>query len=191
MISKRIIVAGSPGAGKSQFSKQLAISTGYVVYHLDDYYWEKNWKRLDSNEWIILLDSFCKNESWIMDGNHLKTFNQRASYADLVIILDYSPIVCLFRFFKRSIKRYLQLDNSLPKNILNDASYIPKISIKWHLVKLILFYRYITKPLIIENIKKYGCKIIIFRNNQDANNFLNKINNARKEGVRYREDTVI
>ena len=192
MIPKRIVIAGPSGAGKSQFSKRLAIIlTGYIVYSLDDYYWEKNWSRLDNNEWIKLLDSFCKNESWIMDGNHLKTFNQRVSYADLVIILDYSPIVCLFRFLKRSIKRYFRLDDSLPKNILNDPSYTPKISIRWHLIKLILFYRHITKPLIIENIKKYGCKTIILKNDQDANNFLHKINKDHKEGIKYHEKTVI
>ncbi len=46
MIYKKILIIGNCGAGKSTLARALNEKTKIPIYHLDKYYWEKNWKRV-------------------------------------------------------------------------------------------------------------------------------------------------
>lgn len=42
---KRVLIVGSPGAGKSTLAKKLAARTGLPLTHLDDLYWNAGWEK--------------------------------------------------------------------------------------------------------------------------------------------------
>lgn len=98
----RILVLGSPGAGKSTFSRRLGIALGFPVIHLDAHFWEPGWEIPEREAWVEtqreLIDS---SDSWIMDGNYGSTIDVRLRAADTVIVLDCSTYICLYRVLKR------------------------------------------------------------------------------------------
>ena len=49
----KVIVIGSPGAGKSYFSKQLASSIELPLYHLDNIYWKEDRTHISRDELIL------------------------------------------------------------------------------------------------------------------------------------------
>ena len=73
-LMKKVIVIGSPGAGKSTFSRKLRDVTGLPLYY---------------------LDMIWHNRSWIIDGNYLSTMELRLENCDTIFLLDYPLEVCL------------------------------------------------------------------------------------------------
>ena len=47
---QRVMVIGSPGAGKSTLARRLASITGLPLYHLDAEYWLPRWTERDPDE---------------------------------------------------------------------------------------------------------------------------------------------
>ena len=47
---KKIIIIGSPGAGKSTFSFALAEKTGLPLYHIDKLFWKAGWVSVEKEE---------------------------------------------------------------------------------------------------------------------------------------------
>ena len=47
---KKISVIGSPGAGKSTFSKGLSNDIGIKIYHLDRLFWKPGWVHITREE---------------------------------------------------------------------------------------------------------------------------------------------
>lgn len=99
---KRVLVIGSPGAGKSAFSQTLAKQTGLPLIHLDDEYWLPGWVRRDSGQWKKRVESLIADEVWILDGNYTSTLELRAGRADHVIVLMYPRWLCLYRAITRA-----------------------------------------------------------------------------------------
>ena len=104
---KRALVVGSPGSGKSTFSKALAARTGLPLTHLDDLYWESGWTKVDRALWTARLDAALEGESWIVDGNFSGTLLKRAYRADTVYFLMLPRTRCLWRaFWRERLGRY-------------------------------------------------------------------------------------
>lgn len=103
---QRVLVIGSPGAGKSTLSRELARRTGLPVIHLDAEYWRAGWIGPDTNEWIARTREIVAGERWIVDGNYGSTLGRRLSRADTVIWLDYSTPLCLWRVIRRVVTSY-------------------------------------------------------------------------------------
>lgn len=104
---KRALVVGSPGSGKSTFSKALAARTGLPLTHLDDLYWERGWTKVDRALWTARLDAALAGESWIVDGNFSGTLLKRAYRADTVYFLMLPRTRCLWRaFWRERLGRY-------------------------------------------------------------------------------------
>lgn len=101
----RILVLGSPGAGKSTFSRRLGAVLEIPVIHLDAHFWEPGWEKPEREAWIEtqreLIDS---SEEWIMDGNYGSTVEVRLRAAETVILLGFSKYRCLYRLLKRRIQ---------------------------------------------------------------------------------------
>ncbi len=98
---KRIIVIGSPGAGKTTFSKTLAEKLKLPLVHLDHLYYKPDWVQIDKSEFDKLLQVELEKPAWIMDGNYNRTIPHRMKYADTVICLDYGRWICAWRAIKR------------------------------------------------------------------------------------------
>ena len=92
---KRVIVIGSPGAGKSTFAKKLAALTGIPLHHLDMVYHRPDKTHISREEFDMKLAGIMAEEAWIIDGNYSRTIEARLKECDTVFLLDYPLEVCL------------------------------------------------------------------------------------------------
>ena len=92
---KKVIVIGSPGAGKSVFSKKLKDITGLPLYHLDMLYHNKDGTHITREELEIKLNKIFMEEKWIIDGNYQKTLELRLQECDTVFLLDIPTDICI------------------------------------------------------------------------------------------------
>jgi adenylate kinase family enzyme len=100
---RKVLVIGSPGAGKSVFSRRLGKITGLPLIHLDQHYWRPGWVEPSKEEWDRQLEELLQRDSWIIDGNYSRTMDLRLAYCDTAIFLDFPRHVCTWRVLKRSL----------------------------------------------------------------------------------------
>lgn len=98
---QRVLVIGSPGAGKSTFARALAVRTGLPLVHLDAEYHLPGWVERPDDEWHAKLEGILAREAWIIDGNYGGSMDRRLARADAAILLDYPTWLCLWRVIKR------------------------------------------------------------------------------------------
>lgn len=98
---ERVILIGSPGAGKSTLARQLAERLKLTLHHLDALYWKPGWVETPRPEWIEIQQHLAAQEQWLIDGNYGGTMEIRLGRADAVIFLDLPPWVCLWGALRR------------------------------------------------------------------------------------------
>lgn len=91
----KIIVIGSPGSGKSFFSKKLKSILNIPLYHLDMIYHRPDGTHITKEEFDEKLKDIFKEENWIMDGNYQRTLEMRMKECDTVFLLDFPTEVCI------------------------------------------------------------------------------------------------
>ncbi|MCL2195827.1 MAG: AAA family ATPase [Oscillospiraceae bacterium] len=100
----RIAVIGCPGSGKSTLSRKIAERTGHPLIHLDYENWQPGWVPTPRDEFIAKQHEWVAGERWLIDGNYQGTVEIRYAAADLVIFLDLSRWLCIWRMNKRRRK---------------------------------------------------------------------------------------
>ena len=103
---ERVLIIGSPGAGKSTLARELALRTGLPVYSLDHLYWRPGWVKPDKQEWFDEVARLIAQPRWIIEGNYGGTLPLRLSRADTVIDLDLPAWLCLLRVLRRSVSSW-------------------------------------------------------------------------------------
>lgn len=98
---QRILVIGSPGAGKSTLARSLAQRTGLPLHHLDQIHWLPGWVERERDDEAAVLEQLLAQDRWIIDGNYGSTLPQRTVRADTVVWLDYPTALCLRRVLAR------------------------------------------------------------------------------------------
>jgi hypothetical protein len=121
-LNKRILILGSPGAGKSYFSNYLSERIDVEVFHLDDYYWKENWEHCSDIEWYQTLRKILEKENFIMDGNYVDSIPYRVSAVNTIIYIDTGMILCLIRYTKRTLVNLVANGIYLPRKI-RDQKY--------------------------------------------------------------------
>ena len=92
---KRILILGSPGAGKSTFSFALSEKTGIPLYHLDKMFWREGWINVSQESLDAQITEVLQEKKWIIDGNYSRTLPMRLEKCDTVFYLDYPRMVCM------------------------------------------------------------------------------------------------
>ena len=92
---KKIVVIGCPGAGKSTFARRLKEMTGLPLYYLDQIWHKADRKTVSKEEFDAKLREIIQQDSWIIDGNYLRTMECRLDACDTVFFLDYPLEICL------------------------------------------------------------------------------------------------
>lgn len=92
---KKVIVIGSPGAGKSTFARALRDRTGLPLYYLDMIWHRPDQTNRSPKDFDVRLGELIQKDRWIIDGNYLRTLELRLSQCDTAFLLDYPPEVCL------------------------------------------------------------------------------------------------
>ena len=92
---KKVIVIGSPGAGKSTFARKLRDKTGLPLYYLDMLWHKPDRTTVSREEFDARLGEILKGDRWILDGNFQRTLEARLKDCDTVFLLDLPLEVCL------------------------------------------------------------------------------------------------
>lgn len=162
---KRIMVIGCPGSGKSTFSRELHSITSIPLFHLDMMYWNTDRTTVDKAVFRERLSDTINKSEWIIDGNYGSTIELRLKECDTVIFLDYPLEVCLKGIKERRGKERTDMP-WVETEDEEDAEFI----------EFIKNYNSQSRLQVKELLDKYSYKkIIIFRNRDEANEFLKQM----------------
>jgi adenylate kinase family enzyme len=135
----KIMIFGRPGSGKSTFSHALHKQTRIPLHHIDKYYFVENWVERDRQEFLDIQQSIVDTDSWIIDGNSIKSLEMRYAKADLVLCLNFPRWICLYRVLKRIL---------FPNTKINDRAEGCKDSLSWKLLEYMwTFDQHVEKPI--------------------------------------------
>ena len=156
---KRILIIGSPGAGKSTFAKELAKRTGIPLFHLDLIWFHDNGVMESREIFDKKLQETLETERWIIDGYYPRTLEHRLKYADIVFFFDLPEEICYEGAKQRlGIKRD---DNPIFETELSES-----------LSERILTFRIFNTPYIEDLLDDFEGKIIRFRSREEIDNWL-------------------
>ena len=92
---QKIIVIGCPGSGKSTFSRLLKDKLNLPLYYLDMFFHKSDKSTYTKEEFDLKLNEVLNLDSWIIDGNYMRTLALRLEYADTVFFFDLPIEICL------------------------------------------------------------------------------------------------
>ena len=161
---QRVMVIGSPGAGKSTLSRTLADLTGLPLCHLDAEYWLPGWTEREPAEWLDKLGGIVAGERWIIDGNYGGSLAVRIARADTVIHLDYSTPRCLWRALRRIVTTFgkVRADSAAGCPEQFDPAFIAYIAT----------FRSRKRAKIVRLLDRFDGKVIRFTRPRDAERWL-------------------
>ncbi len=84
---KKVIVIGSPGAGKSTFARKLRDKTKLPLYYLDQIWHRSDRTNITKEEFDTRLSEILATDQWIIDGNYGRTLEMRLKACDTVFCL--------------------------------------------------------------------------------------------------------
>ena len=158
---QKVIIIGSPGAGKSTFARKLRDKTGLPLYYLD-MLWHKPDRSTVSREiFDEQLNQIMKRDRWILDGNFQRTLEVRLRACDTVFLLDLPLEVCL-----SSVEgRIGQVREDMP---WVETEFDPEFR-QW-----IVDFQQKQLPQIYELLEKHrdNRNIVIFRSREEADQYL-------------------
>lgn len=105
---KRVMIVGGPGSGKSMLARLLGERTGLPVYHMDKIHFRAGWVERTRAEKDLLTHEVHMKDTWIFEGGHSSTYEERVSRADTFVWLDVAVGLRIFRVLKRSVQYYGQ-----------------------------------------------------------------------------------
>jgi adenylate kinase family enzyme len=103
---QRILVIGSPGAGKSTLASRLAGRLNLPLIHLDREYFGPGWTTPPRAEWRERVKALAARPAWVMDGNYASTFDIRVPRATAVVWLDLPRWQCALSVLWRVARNY-------------------------------------------------------------------------------------
>ncbi len=161
---KKVIVIGSPGSGKSTFSRKLRDKTGLPLYYLDMIYHKADRTTVSREEFDDKLAEILNKNEWIIDGNYSRTIETRLMCCDTVILFDLPTDVCV----EGAEKRVETKREDMPWIEQNDEEHKK-------FVEYIKTFKEERLPHIMQLINKYsGKEIIIFKSRNEADEFLKR-----------------
>lgn len=135
----RVLVLGSPGAGKSTLAWRLANDLGLPLVRLDDLYWRAGWRRFDTGDFARSVRHVLAWDRWLIEGHygdHL--LGERVAAADAVVYVDTPAHTCLRRIVVRAVRRACGDTASLPSAMGAEharASLRPNWRFAWKILR--------------------------------------------------------
>lgn len=174
MKEKRILIIGSPGAGKSTLARKLAKKLDLPLVYLDQIWHRKDCTTLSRAEFDERLQTELAKPAWIIDGNYMRTLAMRLQKTDLVIYLDYPTELCLQGIKERIGK--------------------PREDLPWQETKLDPGFEAFVKDFpskkgqIKHDLQEYGrhCRVLVFHSRNEADAFVQSLPDADSENGQER-----
>ena len=165
-MTKRIMIIGCGGSGKSRLATQLGRKLSLPVHHLDRLFWQPGWVESQKDEWRRLQEELCTGAEWIIDGNYSGTMDVRLAAADTVIFLDLSTCACLRGAFDRFVRFHGRTRPDM-------AEGCPE-RVEWLYLKWIWTYRRNRRPAILRKLDalKNEKQVIILTSRRAVSNLL-------------------
>ena len=160
----KIIVIGSPGAGKSVFSTKLSNIVKLPLYHLDMLYHNANGTHISKEELECKIKEIFKEDSWIIDGNYQRTLEMRLKECDTVFLLDFPTDVCIAGAESRVGKKR------------DDMPWVEE-KLDENFKQVIIDFSTQKLPEIYNLLDKYrnNKSIIIFKSREEADNYIKSL----------------
>lgn len=161
---RRVNIIGCPGAGKSTFARKLSEKTGLELFYLDMIWHKPDKTTVARNEFDLRLNEIFERDTWIIDGNYLRTMERRLSECDTVFFFDLPTEVCLEGAASRVGKKR------------EDMPWI-ETEVDEDFLRRILDFEKDQKPKIHEYLEKIksGKEIIIFKSRGEADVFIDSL----------------
>lgn len=138
------------------------------MYHLDAYFWKPGWKATPDEEWNHLQGNLVKEEKWIIDGNYSRTLDIRMKRADVIILMDLSRWITVYRVIKRRVMYHGKSRPDLNKEC-------PE-SLDFEFIKWVWNFRKIKIPGIMKKLKECGDKkIVVLKSPKEVKQLLEQI----------------
>ena len=128
----KISIIGYSGSGKSTLARRLAEAYDLPVLHFDRVQFRPNWEiRPQASKEIMAKTFLDLHKDWVIDGNYSKlSFERRMAEADVIILLLFNKVSCLYRV----TRRYLKYKDSSRADMADGCSE----KLDWEFVKWIL-----------------------------------------------------
>lgn len=160
---RRIMVIGSPGAGKSTFSRRLMNIMGLPLYYLDMIWHKADKTNISKEEFDAELAKIVSRDRWIIDGNYQRTIAVRLERCDTVFLLDYPLDICL----EGARARIGTVREDLPWKETELDEEFKQFIIDFPKIELPEIYKMLDKA--------HGKEIIVLKSRDEAENALKKI----------------
>ncbi len=158
---RRVNIIGCPGAGKSTFARKLSEKTGLELFYLDMIWHKPDKTTVARDEFDLRLNEIFERDTWIIDGNYLRTMERRLSECDTVFFFDLPTEVCLEGAASRVGKKR------------EDMPWV-ETEVDEDFLRRILDFEKDQKPKIHEYLEKIKSEneIIIFKSHREADDFI-------------------
>ena len=157
--SRRIIVIGNAGAGKTTVAKLISRKLDIPFYSLDKVVWLPNWKVTPLIERKQLIYNLINKDMWVIDGVSFDVLNA----ADIIVFLDIPRYICYTRLFFRNLRYLFKSRPELPKNC-------PEIKIIGVLIRIVWKFNSQVRPSILEYKDRLDKKFYHIRSSDEIQN---------------------
>ena len=101
----KVAIIGYSGAGKSTLAGSVGNRLGLSPFHLDRAQFTAGWLERPRAEALAMVEAELEQDDWVVDGNYPDFhFERRIAQADLILILDFPRLLCLFQALGRWLR---------------------------------------------------------------------------------------
>ena len=152
---RRVLVVGSPGAGKTVLATRLAATLGLPLVHLDREFHRPGWVEPPLEEWVARVEELIAGEEWVLDGNYGSTMELRLSRADTAIFLDLPTATCVAGVLQRVLRwrgrTRPDMAEGCPEQL--DGEFL----------RYTLRFRRDTRPRVVERLSRFDGDVVVLR----------------------------
>lgn len=135
---------------------------------MDNLYHQSQEKIILPVDWNNIQKKLVKSRKWIIDGNFPRTWHIRIKTADTIFFFEFPIWFSIWRVLARKIKYFGTNKPDMPPGVKE------KVGIK-DIKKLFIFPK---SEELINTYKLDDKKLIVFKNNKEAEEFLESLRNT-------------
>jgi adenylate kinase family enzyme len=170
----KIHICGVYGSGKSTLAKILSKKLGIKNYSLDDLKYEIKYSKIRSvEERMKKLQEICFLPEWVTEGTWSNYAEEAFKKADVVIVMNTSKFICVYRILSRHISREKHENDTLFEAI--------------KLAREVFRYYFTKNPVSLyahkDLIRRYKKRYLIIRKKSEIPKIIKKISKFNLFGV--------